>query len=71
MSPKHPTQEKLNRFPRDTQLRNHGWRIHSRPRVGPDTWINVAGIIMTEDEALANVDEWIRRQRGREAVASG
>jgi hypothetical protein len=57
------TREHFNRFPRDQQLRNHGWRIVARPKIGEPTWINVCGIVMTESDALAFIDESSRRNR--------
>lgn len=43
-------------YPLDVRLRNAGFRIVSRPRKGPDTWVR-SRVIFTVDQARAIVDE--------------
>lgn len=53
-------------FPFDTFLRQHGWRIASRPQNGPSLW-DCDGITCTFDEALAVVLEaydWVPTKQG-------
>lgn len=47
----HPSASREKRFPRDLLLREHGFRIHSRPQKGPVLW-HQWGWVFTEEHAL-------------------
>ena len=51
------------RFPLDDYLRRHGWQILTRPRRGPDLWINAAGKIGDVDIALQHVKDSRERNK--------
>ncbi len=40
-------------WPHDSFLRAHGWRILSRPAVGPAIWRHASGREATEEDAIA------------------
>ncbi len=60
----HPTADKLDRFPGDTILRRHGWRIVRRPKKGLDLWRYRDGEAMSAADALQSVADAIARAEG-------
>jgi hypothetical protein len=53
-----PSADTTDRFHTDALLRHAGFRIHSRPRVGPAVW-SFRGALMTYTEAVAQM-KWQR-----------
>lgn len=54
--PNHPSISTVDRFPDDTLLRNAGFIIAERPKVGPTIWMK-AGMHYTHTEALQLLDK--------------
>lgn len=50
----HAFADRTHRFARDTLLRSHGFKIHARPRKGPDIWV-LGDVLFTFDEALRRI----------------
>ena len=60
----HAFQDTTGRFPLDSLLREHHYRIHSRPGAGEPTWERY-GIVSVQSLALATIptDELERAER--------
>lgn len=64
---KQTTEEEMQRpaagkLSNDRLLRDHGFKIHSRPRTGPTIWHHPDGGVCTEADALAYALREIRAQ---------
>ena len=45
--------ENTDRFPYDSRIREGGYEIVSRPRIGPNLWVHVmSGTVFKENEVL-------------------
>lgn len=49
--PRENSRERADRYPADTFLREHGFKIHSRPKTGPAVWER-HGVAYPHDEAV-------------------
>lgn len=55
-----PTQEHRDIFPGDRYLRLHGFKIHSRPRVGEPIW-DLHGELFRQSDAVLHISDAIKR----------
>ena len=52
------TKEKISP---DQLLRNYGYRIVARPVGGEPTWVNSAGVVLTQTAAMKHIKDWQKR----------
>lgn len=60
--------ERIDRFPLDSLLRKHGFKIHSRPRNQPARWTKDNDILVFEDALLVLPPREVAAARGDDIV---